>query len=77
MIGEGLWVNVIHPKYILPLSMDQWFRCRNKSTRNVSIIWKAMINAYDIIGDWMAWRISNGKMICIGKYPCHVCFNAY
>ena len=32
--GKGLWVNVIY-KYIHPITIEKWFRVRDKHRRNV------------------------------------------
>ena len=69
--GEGLWVTIVHKKYISPLTIEEWFRIREKSIKNVSIICKlASILVFEFIGDWLEWRVGNERKIRLGQEPC-------
>ena len=56
-MGEDMWVDIVYQKYIHPLFLKEWFRVRDKSIINVSIMWKFFIQAFAIIGDFMVWNI--------------------
>ena len=49
----SLWTEVISQKCISPRSILEWIRDPNKSHTGGSIIWKALITSFGIIG--MAW----------------------
>jgi hypothetical protein len=34
-----------------------------------SIVWKALVEAFLLIGQWTAWRVGNGCRIRIGEDP--------
>ena len=63
--GEGLWPMVVINKYISPLSVEEWFRSRDKNYMNMSIMWKAILHAFDLIGDGMERCIRNGTNLRI------------
>jgi hypothetical protein len=41
------------------------------------IAWKALIDAFLLVGDWMVWNIGNGKSVKIGEDPQEGETNAY
>jgi hypothetical protein len=51
--SSSLWTRVVQHKYIAPLSILEWIRNPIKSMSGISIIWKAVIKAFDLIG--MVW----------------------
>ena len=65
--GNRLWVSVVTNKYINPLSMIEWFWTRDKSHKNISNSWRAIISAFNLIGDWLEWRIGDGMSIKIDQ----------
>ena len=40
-----------------------------KKKKNISICWKAVLWYFDIIGDFLVWKIGNGSAVCIGLDP--------
>jgi hypothetical protein len=50
---HGLWCKVVGMKYISPDKIDDWLRKPVKSLQNVSIIWKVVVLAYPLVGDWL------------------------
>jgi hypothetical protein len=46
-----------------------WIRKHDKKVSNGSIIWKAIIKAFPLIGKWLMWKIGNGVQVSIGKDP--------
>ena len=67
--GNKLWVSVVTNKYISPLSVVEWFCIRDMQHKNISNSWKAIILAFDLIGDWLEWRVGDGMRIWIGQDP--------
>ena len=51
------------------MTLVDWFRIPNKSFKNGSVGWKAMVLAFPLIGNWTAWKIGNGKSIRLGEDP--------
>jgi hypothetical protein len=66
---SSLWTRVVHQKYIVPLSILDWVRDPIKIIYGISIIWKAVIKAFELIGNGLAWRIGSGRMVWIGLDP--------
>ena len=48
--ADNLWTRVIHAKYIAPDSILEWIRNPMKSHRGGSVIWKAVIKSFVVIG---------------------------
>ena len=46
--------------YIFPLSMEEWFRIEDKPIRQGSNMWKATLKDFEVIGDWLVWKIGIG-----------------
>ena len=57
-------------KYLINMETTDWIRSPNKTYKNGSVGWKAMVLAFPLIGTWIAWEIGNGKSIRIGMDPC-------
>jgi hypothetical protein len=51
--GSGLWAQVIKEKYIAPDTMEEWVRNPVKRIQNASIIWKAIVTAFPLVGNWL------------------------
>lgn len=67
ILTTSLWMSVIYQKYIAPLSMIDWIRLDHKRCSGVSIIWKAIVRAFDLVGDNLAWSVGNGHKFLIGR----------
>ena len=67
--GTGLWVKIVVQKYIHPLNILEWIRSPVKKKKNISIYWKAVLWAFDIIGIFLVWKIGNGTVVHIGLDP--------
>ena len=67
--GSGLWVRIAYQKYIHPMNILEWIRSPAKRKKNISICWKAVLWDFDIIGDFLVWRIGNGNDVRIGLDP--------
>ena len=61
------WTEVIAQKYISPSSMIEWIRNPQKSYRGGSVLWKAIIKSFSLIGDNLAWRVGNGALVRMGS----------
>jgi len=66
---SSLWTRVLHQKYIAPLSILDRIRTDDKKKTGASIIWKAIILAFDLIGKWMAWGVGDGHKFLVGRDP--------
>jgi hypothetical protein len=66
---SSLWTQVIHQKYISPLTILDWVHSSNKSTMAASIIWKALTKAFVLVGASLVWRVCNGRMVLLGLDP--------
>jgi hypothetical protein len=49
--------------------MIEWLRNPRKQRSQGSTGWNAMMDAYQLIGDWLCWKIGNGRKIRIGEDP--------
>ena len=67
--GTGLWVNIVVQKYIHPLNILEWIRSPVKKKKNISICWKAVLWAFDIVGNFLVWNIGIGIVVRIGIDP--------
>jgi hypothetical protein len=36
---------------------------------NFSIVWKALVEAFPLTGEWIVWNLGNGKSVHIGEDP--------
>jgi hypothetical protein len=74
---SSLWTQVVTQKYISPDSVEDWIRTPNKSASHCSIIWKAMISSFSVVGDSLAWRVGKGNHLRIGADPWPSCGNSH
>jgi hypothetical protein len=68
--NNDLWSLVIIQKYIAPETVENYIRSPNKSHKTGSMLWKALISSFPVIGEGLAWRIDRGNILCIGADPC-------
>jgi hypothetical protein len=66
---HNLWTQVVTQKYIAPFSILEWVRNPDKSRNGSSRMWKAMVQAYALVGNGIIWRICNGRQVCLGMDP--------
>ena len=67
--GTGLWVQIAFQKYIYPLSLLDWIRVLVKKKICMSICWKAVLWSFDLIGNFLIWKVGNGANVRIGVDP--------
>jgi hypothetical protein len=67
--STSLWTKVVVQKYIEPIPVEIWLRSQQKSIKGASVIWKAIINAFPIIENGLAWKIGNDQRFRLGKDP--------
>ena len=67
--GTGLWVKIVLHKYVYPLSLMDWNRVTVKKKRCMSTCWKAVLWSFDLIGNYLSWKVGNGAAIRIGFDP--------
>lgn len=56
-------------KYIAPSSITEWIRYPWWGDKEISYIWKAVLDALDVIRSGLAWDIGKGDRFCIGRDP--------
>ena len=61
LFDSGLWGFVTKRKYSGSLTIVDWCQIDSKQTRNCSNIWKNMVGAFPIIGNWVAWWVGYRK----------------
>ena len=66
---ESLWGKVLISKYFPNGSIQDWIRKRDKSFKNGSIGWKALVLAFPQVVNWLAWLIGNGREVRVGEDP--------
>lgn len=44
----------------------QWIRAQPIALRRASNVWSTLLKYFSIIGDWVVWKIGNGKQVHIG-----------
>jgi hypothetical protein len=71
--SSSLWTKVVVKKYIESILMETWIRSSQKSLKGASVIWKAIINAFPVIENGLAWKIGNGQHFRLGKDPWSGC----
>lgn len=59
----------MRPKYIEPIHVEIWLRSQQKSIKGASSICKAIINAFSVVENRLAWKIGNGQRFRLGKDP--------
>jgi len=65
----SLWTRVLIKKYLAPHTIQDWIRMDDKKSKGGSIIWKAIIMAFEIIGRGLAWKVGDGWSLLIGRDP--------
>ena len=52
-----------------PLTIEEWFKIKEKSLGNVFIMWKTQILAFDVISEWITSNIGNERRVRMGQDP--------
>ena len=50
-------------------SIEEWIQRPRKNIHNVSIMWKVVVLASPLIGNWSVWDVGNGSKIKLGEDP--------
>jgi hypothetical protein len=58
-------------KNIFPhTTVEDWVRNPNKQLfHNASNIWKAVNSAFQLVGNWLIWKVGKGEKVQIGLDP--------
>jgi len=49
--GNSMWKRVLISKYFANQTIEDWFHTPSKSSKG-SIVWKAIVEAFPLIGNW-------------------------
>ena len=50
-------------------SIEEWFHQPTKTHKGGSLCWKAFVEAFPLVGNWVAWQVGDGRRIRIGQDP--------
>ena len=67
--GTRLEVQVVIHKYIRPLTVLDWIRDKDKKKSGISICWKSVLWFFNLIGEFLVWKVGNGANVRIGLDP--------
>jgi len=56
----------MNSKYFPTLSISEWFQEPLKYYKG-SIVWKALVESFPLVGKWKIWRIGNGEKVRLGE----------
>ena len=51
------------------MTLIDWIKIPNNSLKNGFVGWKSKVWAFPLIGNWIAWKIGNGKIFRLGEDP--------
>ena len=74
---ESLWVSVIKRKYINQASVLDWIRSPVKSSKNASLVWKAVVASVQTIEQGLAWNVGDGTQVRLGCDPWVGCLDSF
>jgi hypothetical protein len=60
LIGDSLWRNILIAKYTEPGIVIDYICQQRKSASNVSCQWRALMNAFPLIDNFLAWKVEPG-----------------
>jgi len=60
---------VVTQKYIEPFSVEEWIINPTEACHDVSIIWKAIVLVFPLIGRWLVWKAGKGNRVRLGEDP--------
>ena len=49
--------------------MADWLRCKQFSSRNVSVMWRGFLQVLPWMGNHLAWQVGSGENILLGIDP--------
>ena len=67
--SENLWTSVSKRKYIDPLIIVDCIKLSQKTSKNSSVVSKAMVASVKIIEKGLAWSVGDGTQIRLGRDP--------
>jgi hypothetical protein len=66
---DNLWTKVVTRKYISPDTVDECIHRPVKVATQCTIIWKALINSFQVVGEGLVRKVGNGQRVRIGANP--------
>lgn len=74
---DSLWSTVTKIKYIAPATVMEWVRNPVKSSKNASVVWKAVVSLAHTIEQGLAWKVGDGTRVRVGCDPWAGCSDRY
>lgn len=60
-----------------PLSLLEWIRNLVLNLKGIFVMWKAILKAFEVVGNGLAWRVGSGHLLRIGLDPWAGCFREH
>jgi hypothetical protein len=73
----SLWTKVTQQKYVAPLSILEWIRSPGSRTTGISVMWKAVQRAFDVVGNSLTWQVGSGNSLRIRRDPWAGCLREH
>ena len=68
LTGNTLWSSILFGKY-LKMNLIDMIRLPKRNSRNMSPIWKGFMKPYHWVGQFITWKVGNGKNVLVGINP--------
>ena len=65
----SLWTEVIWHKYIAHVSVSNWIRDPERKEVGILVVWKVILNSFDVMWHNLAWKVGNGRSVHISIDP--------
>ena len=66
---DTLWGRIMREKYCPNASIEEWFHQPTKTHKGGSLCWKAFVEAFPLVGNWVTWQVGDGRRIRIVQDP--------
>lgn len=64
-------------KYIDLDSMEEWVKYPIQTFQNYSIIWKAIVKSFQLIGNWLVLKVGDEHRVHLGEDPWFDCRGSF
>ena len=66
---KTLWGRTLREKYFPNASIEYWFWEPTKNHKGGSMCWKDFVEAFPLVGNWVAWHIRDVRRTRLGQDP--------